>query len=112
MDRTVDNHYGNDPANWGESNGGSFDFLPLSLGELKNAIYVSVFPNPAHDLLNFVGEQVLESVQLYSVDGRLVKSSKDKFEEIQIEINSLKPGVYFYQLETNGKSVKGKVIIQ
>ncbi len=112
LDRIVNNHYGNDPLNWSESSGGSFDFLPTSLGELKNAVYVSVFPNPAYDLLNFVGEQVLESVQLFSVDGRLVKSSKDEFEEIQIEINSLKPGVYFYRLETNGKSVKGKVIIQ
>jgi hypothetical protein len=112
LDRIVDNHYGNDPANWSESDAGTFDFLPLSITEMENAVYVSVFPNPAQHELNFVGEHKIEFINLYAVDGRLVKSHKQALEFIKLSVAELKSGVYFYEVNTNDKIVKGKVIIQ
>jgi len=112
LDRIVDSHYGNDPANWGESDAGNFNFLPLSINELENAIYVSVFPNPAKDELNFVGEQSIGFVKLYSVDGRLVKSCQQQSKISKLLVDDLKAGVYFYEVGMGDRSIKGKVIIQ
>ncbi len=112
LDRIVDNHYGNDPANWGESSGGLFNFLPLSINDLHHATDVLVYPNPTSEVLNFNGAKELVSIKLYSVDGRLILQTFPGDLNASISVATLSSGVYFYQVNLENRQITGKVIIE
>jgi aminopeptidase N len=70
----------------------------------------SVFPNPATDKITVswpAGEQ-LNSVGIYSSEGKLIKEIQNPNPEIDIE--DLVPGIYFLQIETSSHIVNNKMI--
>lgn len=60
---------------------------------------VAVYPNPVNDVLNvsFPKDQVIESVTLYSIEGKIIFSQTLK--DNQIDLSGLLKGVYI--LKTN-----------
>jgi hypothetical protein len=73
----------------------------------------SVFPNPVRDLLhlNFTREQNF-SYTLYDNMGRLVLKKENCGPDETIITNDLLPGIYFVKLETSGKRIIKKVIVE
>ncbi len=77
--------------------------------EMKNVNTVSVFPNPASDVIYF--SEVIMSVQLYSITGALVMESN--VASGQINISDVQPGLYIANIKTlDGKSSNNKVYIK
>ncbi|WP_353780277.1 T9SS type A sorting domain-containing protein, partial [Winogradskyella sp. 3972H.M.0a.05] len=72
-------YYGNtDPVN------NSFIFSSLTIGEVtQNILELSLYPNPARDVVAIRGDiNQLDSIEIYSLNGQLVKTVTNKFEEI------------------------------
>ena len=78
----------------------------------------SAYPNPASDNLNIsyrMSQSGLAMVRIYDITGKLVTS--EKFETIsgeqvfKINTSSLMPGIYFYELDANGSTMKNKFVI-
>lgn len=75
--------------------------------------FVSVYPNPAKDILNinFADNSECQSVEIYSLDGRLLISQNDSFETINIA--NLTPGLYLIKVRMNdGKEFTEKIVVK
>ncbi|MCT2562271.1 T9SS type A sorting domain-containing protein [Chryseobacterium herbae] len=58
---------------------------------------IQIFPNPVSDVIHISGIDNGQTIQIYNVDGRLVKS--DAFDQ-KIDISSLSAGVYVLKITT------------
>ena len=70
--------------------------------DVHEEILVTVYPNPASHILHIETQFPIEKASIYSVDGLLVKSYKDK----SIPVSELENGNYIVKIQTN----KGLVI--
>lgn len=74
---------------------------------------IAVFPNPASDQLTllFPGNS-LDRVQLFNTSGILVKIDSGCSDQLELDIRSLTPGIYFLKIEKKGYSAVKKIIVE
>lgn len=99
-----------------------YDGPPLVTGIKNNSsteINAVVFPNPANSDLNFmINTTKSENINIVLVNtlGQTVRhivknNSNTGFNQITTDVSQLPIGTYFYQINTENASLKGKVII-
>ncbi len=75
----------------------------ISKNEDVNAPYFIIYPNPATQELNIESDQVISSLVLYDIHGRVI--SRDMFDDQslqrKISVTSLSPGYYFTTFMTS-----------
>ena len=85
--------------------------IPLSINnnEIKN---FRVYPNPINsgEFSISSGSNSLKTVELYDINGKRVLSKQVQNKEA-IQINNLNSGVYILKVEENGKTTKGKLVV-
>ncbi len=69
---------------------------------------VTIYPNPATDFINIKGVRHLKQVNIFSVDGQLVKSVATNFSRINVSF--LNSGFYILQVNDEAKSKMIKFI--
>jgi len=74
--------------------------------------FVSVYPNPANDLITIAGTDVnISSILIFDATGRLVYSNKTKqFEKIQIDVSEFSHGVYHLEIKTDNSLIRKRLI--
>ena len=84
----------------------------LSVNEIESTKSISLSPNPASTYFTLSGE--VQSVQIYSITGQLVKSFKSNFtNESQFEISDLNKGIYLVKaIDINNREATMKLIKQ
>lgn len=91
------------------------DASSASVYELFSNTDVNVYPNPANNIVNFeLSSNENVTVNIFSVDGALVKTV-DAFQQLTaVDVNDLENGSYVYRVATlNGNIIKtGKFIKQ
>jgi len=93
-------YYGNNP--------------PVSVTEIHETEMISVYPNPATDILSFSANNnfSVEKIWLYDVTGRLIIEESVN-NDSNINISSFSPAIYFYEIQsTKGERVFGKFLKQ
>ena len=74
---------------------------------------IQIYPNPAQNIVsikNTNGKDAL--LEIYSIQGRLVKHIEIQTEISRIEVGDLQKGLYFILVRTNGRTVAQKLILQ
>lgn len=71
----------------------------------KNSL--SIYPNPATDYIKVNTTEKISSVQIFDVSGRSAKTAMDNN---QIDVRSLKPGVYVIQVKIGDSTINKKFI--
>ena len=74
----------------------------------NNESRTTVYPNPATDVLNVLSENVIRQVEIYNVEGQLVKFSDGNVENIAI--SNLTEGLYFVKVITDNGTSTHKII--
>jgi len=89
----------------------------ISTEDLATQNDISIFPNPANDLINIgftkpVNEEII--VHIFSVQGKLLaeKVVKNSQDLIQMETSRFANGIYFVQVRTEGQMMTERVTIQ
>jgi len=77
--------------------------------ELK-PVTVNTYPNPTTDYFNITSEAMIQSVELYDVSGRLVRTSLVNGFETQQNVSNLTNGVYILKIKTQEGEITGKII--
>jgi hypothetical protein len=83
--------------------------MPNSISELKMSNIQSAFPNPSNTIINLtyaLEKGQTSTMKIYKTNGQLIEQKQidSSFDRILLNVNSYKPGVYFY--EYNGISNK------
>ena len=66
----------------------------------ENQLQVSVYPNPAVEVLNISMNTPATSISIYSLDGQLVTNELINATTASINVSALTPGVYLYEVTT------------
>lgn len=53
-----------------------------------------IFPNPAYDFVNVSSTSNLQYIEIYSIDGQLMKCEYADTENAKINVSDLAPGTY------------------
>jgi hypothetical protein len=88
---------------------------PQSAGEWNEGVNVSVFPNPAHDILNIETEGFQQGMEftLYDVCGRKTGSITLDKNKTALDPKNIPAGAYIFMVSENGKIImRGKIIVQ
>ncbi len=89
------------------------DVSSLSL-EDKSFGSFKMFPNPARDVLKLSLDQVFDSslISIKSLTGQLILSKSITKKNTEIDISSLKSGLYLVQVESDNASITKKLIVE
>lgn len=71
---------------------------------------VSIYPNPATDILNIKIPNTINSIELYSILGKKVFQTSSTID--QIDVSSYQSGIYLLKIKTNQGSVTKKIVIK
>ena len=90
----------------------TFWVTPLELEQAsENTMDTHVFPNPASDFVTIELEG-LQQVDVFDVTGRMIKSVSVVGNALQLDLTSLKPGVYFISAKACSTSSFVKSILK
>lgn len=112
-----------DPGNFTADNY-FFDNIRLNgtvgVADLTEVASFDAFPNPTSGLTNFQYELTQQSdvrISIFNVNGQMVKEAFNGTQsagthQIQWDAQNAAPGLYFYEVEVNGASKSGKLVVK
>ena len=91
---------------WGASSRITYTYGVLGLNEF-NRPGLSVYPNPASDILHISGADILKTVSAYDIQGRAFGLTRDND---AVNVSALPAGVYILNAETESGTSKIKIV--
>src|SRR5690554_5203721 len=82
----------------------------MSVEENIKNIDLKFYPNPTTDYFNIISEAMIQSVELYDVSGRLVRTSLVNDFESRQNVSNLNNGIYILKIKTQQGEVTGKIV--
>lgn len=108
------------PANTLEATLSFFDFTAEAVAtsdllsnedDVLDDNYISVFPNPANEVINVRSNtQLLSSLNIVDLNGRLVKSVDVNATETSVNVENLRPGLYLLNISSSDATITRKFI--
>jgi photosystem II stability/assembly factor-like uncharacterized protein len=86
------------------------DLNSLSIGENKNQLKISAYPNPCTDFIFVEGLQSNAQCKIFDLNGKLILSKAVIGQNLSINLKSIEAGTYILSLNVNGKSSSQKII--
>ncbi len=86
-----------------------------TFGALNNTIHqfdtsVKIYPNPTHSLININSDFVINSVELYDIQGRILETSLESSSTTTLDISNRETGIYFLKINTENGSKVEKIV--
>ncbi len=78
---------------------------PVGLNETAKT-NIKVFPNPTTDQITVTGVENIQSISVYSLDGKMVLNSNDN----KVSMQHLAPGKYIIEVQSDAQIVRSTVI--
>lgn len=75
----------------------------------NQALAVSIFPNPATVFVNINCEN-MTNIDIFTMDGKLANRIVAQSDEIQVDMNMLPVGTYFFRIETKEGFITRKIV--
>ncbi len=94
-----------------ETNEAVTSFRVLGVDEF-NTSQVTVYPNPASDIVILQSFQMITNISMFDVMGREVTTLSINSLSAQIDVSALNGGIYFFSIETERGVITKKVIKQ
>jgi CubicO group peptidase (beta-lactamase class C family) len=75
--------------------------------------FVQLFPNPGNEILNLKSDKQISKVEVFNMQGQIVKSLNTQNKEVSVIISELQNGLYFVKaILENGKIWTEKLIVE
>ncbi|MEL1243335.1 T9SS type A sorting domain-containing protein [Flavobacterium sp. DGU11] len=98
--------------NWPiQTNEATTTFEVLSRGDFARDNSVTIYPNPAKDIVTISADSNVKSIQLYDIQGRLLQSGTVNDINATIDLSSRTPGIYFVKVFTD-KGMKVEKVVK
>lgn len=82
----------------------------LGLDEISPGASIIVYPNPVHDILKINSNEAVQSFEIYSSAGQLIKTGSLSLEKSSVDVSQLNRGVYYIKFKTAKASASEKFI--
>ncbi len=84
----------------------TYDSCGTGINETNLEKLVSVFPNPARNLVNIelMNGGIIDIIELYDISGKMVHSIKANDASKTIDVSALKKGVYLLSIKAQGET--------
>ena len=74
---------------------------------------VKVYPNPARDYINIEAAGFnIQSVELLSLDGRLIKKLDTAIQQVQFDLSGINKGIYLLKINAAGKTKMERIVVR
>jgi len=96
----------------GTYDAGAYELAGISLSvseEVYNSNAVSIYPNPASEMVTVSGLNNVNSIKVYSILGSKVKETHN---QNQINVSDLSAGAYIMMIESDGQKITKRIIIE
>jgi len=89
------------------------EYSIVKLTKIDNNVInnISIFPNPAKDLINIVSDVVINKIELINMSGQTVNTSIENLKKVSFDVNHLVPGIYFIKIYTDNNILVEKITI-
>lgn len=94
-----------------ETNNAQTTFATLSNPEFGGDRSITMYPNPTKDNIYITADSPIKSIELYDMQGRIVKQEKYNAKQVNVTIANQAPGIYFIKISTE-KGVNTEKIIK
>lgn len=85
-------------------------FSDLSKNDFTDNTLISVYPNPAENVIYIKAESTITSVQLYDVQGRIILTKVNNTASETIDVSNYAAGIYFVIIKTDRGTKTEKII--
>lgn len=85
--------------------------IALDLNQVPEQLQLSIYPNPAADILNIEAEAPIQQIELIDVLGRTVFTKTNCWQKTAISVSSFSPGVYLVKVSSADKEAVKKVVL-
>lgn len=87
-------------------------FKELATAVSVNTTYseINIYPNPATDHISIKSKESIRSVEVYSINGKIVKKVNVNANDLSISLDKLNTGMYLLRIHTSGHLFTEKVI--
>jgi len=73
---------------------------------------ISIYPNPASDILNIVSNNTINRIRVLNSVGQIMFDNESNNSILNINTSNYQSGIYFIQLETNNEIITEKITIK
>ena len=73
---------------------------------------ISIAPNPANEFINIQSKDLINTLEIYNLQGQLMKSEKYAASTIQVSTQGLTNGIYILKVKTNDNEIYKKKLIK
>ncbi len=88
----------------------AFKDLATSLISDKQESSIRIFPNPVKDRLEIGSGEPIEQVEIFSFDGKTIQRLMPNSNQLTIDVNCMKPGMYILRIKTANQFISEKVV--
>ena len=92
-----------------ETNEAVTSFRVLGVDEFDGS-QVSIYPNPAKDVVRIQSASAINSITVYDLQGRKIATVQAKGQNAEVTIATLGAGVYLFSIQTESGSIIKKII--
>jgi len=85
-------------------------FQALSIGDKNLDNSVKIYPNPAYDFVSIKASSVINSIEIYDVQGRILMTSLNSETSVTLDLSRHSSGIYYLKIKTDEGSKVEKVI--
>jgi hypothetical protein len=84
---------------------------PLTETSVKlNNSGIRIFPNPVTDLLQIEAQDMIQDIELISVDGKILRKFQPNATVFSFELNGLKSGLLILRIKTLHQVIAQKIV--
>ena len=73
---------------------------------------ISIYPNPAEDVVTVSSEKTISKIEIYSVTGKLMKQINNSGQQIEIPIGGYTSGIYFVHIFQGNNRITKKLVVK
>lgn len=85
--------------------------LTLSVNDVRKEIAARIYPNPISGIVNISAENEIESIEIYSLNGQILKTEKTSREKkVSVDISELSANNYLLKIKTGSGEKTVKII--
>ena len=89
----------------------AFEELATNVSEKTNQSELRVYPNPATHQIQLESKDVIRTIELFTIDGRIIRTVKPNSKALTVRLDGLVSGIYFLRVQAGAQVFTEKIVM-